>query len=64
MQIIRPLIAGGFGNSMRGDQGWIPLTWGKMAPAAVYVKFNGINARSGGREGGGDRDSSGDHFQR
>lgn len=30
-----------------------------MVPAAVYVKFNGINARSGG----GDHGSSGDQFQ-
>lgn len=33
----------------------------KKVPAAVYVKFNGINAKSGG--GVGDHGSSGDQFQ-
>lgn len=50
MQIIRPLIAGGFRNSMRDDQGYLS-PGGKMAAAAVYVRLNGINVRSG--DGGG-----------
>lgn len=35
----------------------------KMAPAAVYVKFTGINREVGGGGGWGDRGSSGDQFQ-